>query len=76
MFTANDLISMERLQSGGTRMIETIVPETESKISKVGGRGNWVEITKAITSHGRNPRLKIKYRETKWIKGNRNIIVS
>ncbi|MCI01216.1 hypothetical protein A2U01_0022241 [Trifolium medium] len=56
-------------------MAETTVPETGSKTNKVRGRGNWVEIAEAITSHERIPCLKVKYRETKWIKGNRNIIV-
>jgi hypothetical protein len=55
-------------------MAKPTMPEIASKTSKVGGRGNWIEITKAITSHEKNPYLKVKYRETERIKGNRNII--
>jgi len=49
-------------------MTKAYVLETGSKTSKVRGRGDGIEISEAITSQERNPRLKVKYREPKWVK--------
>lgn len=67
---------MKRLQNRRTRMTKASVLETRRKTSKVIGRGEHIEITEAITSHEINPCLKVKYRETKWVKRHKNIIVS
>lgn len=76
MFTTNELIFMKILQNRRTGMARTTVPETGSKTIKVRGKGDQIEIAKATTSRERNPRLKVKYRETNWIKENKSIIVS
>jgi len=68
LFTTNKLIFMKRLQNLRTRMTKAYVLETGSKTSKVRGRGDGIEISEAITSQERNPRLKVKYREPKWVK--------
>lgn len=68
MFTIDELIFIKRLQNIRTGMAKTTVQYTGSKTNKVRGRGDQIEITKAITSHERNPCLKVKYQETKWIK--------
>lgn len=76
MFITGEFIFINRLQNRMTRMVETTVPETRSKTSKVRGRGDRIKIAKIITYHERNLCLKVKYGETKWIKGNINIIAS
>lgn len=57
-------------------MTEMITPETGKETRKIRGRGDRIEIANAITSHERNPCLKISDRKTKWIKGNKNIIIN
>lgn len=57
-------------------MTETTVPETGNETSKMRRRDEQIDIAKPITSHERNPCLKTSDRKTKWIKGNKNVIVS
>jgi len=58
-FTTIELIFTKRLQNRRTRMTKAFVRETGIKTSKVRGRGDRIEIAEAITSHERNPRLKV-----------------